>query len=145
MNIISQQGFTLIELMVTLAVLAILSTVAVPAFNTMLTQQQLNKSARDLALTLSDARAKAALERREVKVELNSSAVNTNTQFNWMPSGEAILSSTSPTTVTFLPIGVVQGGAAVTFEVCSSSTSGVSRIITIGRMGNLQPITEGTC
>ena len=54
------KGFTLIELMVTIAVMAIIAMMAAPSFGDMLQRQNLNKSTKELVATLNQARAKAA-------------------------------------------------------------------------------------
>ncbi len=43
------KGFTLIELMVVIAVMAIIAMMATPSFNALLLKQNMNKSARALA------------------------------------------------------------------------------------------------
>ena len=59
-------GFTLIELMVTIAVMAIIATMAAPSFGNMLNRQDLNKSSQELIAILNKARSVAVLERRVV-------------------------------------------------------------------------------
>lgn len=56
------KGFTLIELMVTIAIMVIIATMAAPSFNNIILKQNLNKSTRDLVIVLQKARSKAALE-----------------------------------------------------------------------------------
>jgi prepilin-type N-terminal cleavage/methylation domain-containing protein len=76
------QGFTLIELIVTIAVVAIIAMIAAPSMSQLLVKQNLNKSTKELIHVLTEARAKAALDRTEIKVQLNSSIANTSTQLN---------------------------------------------------------------
>lgn len=139
-------GFTLIELMVTIAVLAIIAMMAAPSFGTMLNTQNLNKSSRELTAVLSQARSKAALERRQVTVQLNSTAANTINQLNWSPTGQARL-NTRPISIVFLPNGLIQNAVGNTvFTICDHATSPKhSKTISISRMGVIQTPVDGDC
>jgi type IV fimbrial biogenesis protein FimT len=99
------KGFTLIELMVTIAVMAIIAMMAAPSFGDMLQRQNLNKSTKELVATLNQARAKAALERREITVELLSADENTDDTLNWMPVGKSSLKTGRATEIVFMPTG----------------------------------------
>ncbi len=55
-----RRGFTLIEALVTIAVLAILTTLALPSFSARLTQHRLKSAAEHLALDMAEARFQAA-------------------------------------------------------------------------------------
>lgn len=68
MKIMKSNGFTLIELMVTIAVAAIIASVAVPAFNAMLERNRLEQSATSMALGLKEGRSRAATLRASVVV-----------------------------------------------------------------------------
>lgn len=61
-----KRGFTLVELMVTIAVIAILATIAAPSMNNLIAKQRLNSAIRELSNTLGKARSQAALLRIEV-------------------------------------------------------------------------------
>ncbi|MCJ8161402.1 GspH/FimT family pseudopilin [Acinetobacter zhairhuonensis] len=152
------RGFTLIELMVTIAVLAIIAMIAAPSFSDLLLKQNLKKSSQELANVLVQARAKAALERKEITVNLNTTNIadknlalkdTTNTDFttlNWMPSGKAILKTGSPTTITFLSTGLIKGvNSDTSFVICEKSSGSLSKTISISKMGTIQQVAEGTC
>lgn len=72
-----EQGFTLIELMVTIAVLAIIATMAAPSFNNLLIKQNLKTTAYNMRDTLKEARSRAILNRNETVVctSINKSSV----------------------------------------------------------------------
>lgn len=140
------KGFTLIELMISIGVLAIITTMAAPAFNNMIMNQNLNKSTRELIAIFSEARAKAALERQTITVSLNNSTANTGNQLNWMPSGKVVLRS-GVTQIQFLANGMTNTGTDNTFQLCDQALvdSEHSKIVTISRMGTVQIIRDGSC
>lgn len=145
----SKRGFTLVELIVTIAIVAILTVLAAPSINNLIAKQQLNKSARELSSTLSQARSQAALLRTNITVNLNSTATDTTTTFNWKPSGKSIYGSTSITAIVFLPSGKIQTATNTTpdtsLKVCETPYTGAKgKIIVISFMGSISQ-TEGTC
>ena len=54
-----QKGFTLIELMVTITIVAVLLSVGIPAFNSVVNQQQLKGATETLASDFRRARSAA--------------------------------------------------------------------------------------
>jgi type IV fimbrial biogenesis protein FimT len=68
MNARTLAGFTLLELMVTLAVLAILTAIAVPAFQTLFERNRLTSATNDLLGTLLMARSNAVTRRVATRV-----------------------------------------------------------------------------
>ncbi|MBK1692764.1 hypothetical protein CKO33_11380 [Ectothiorhodospira mobilis] len=64
-----QSGFTLVEIMVTIAILVILMTVGIPGFQRMMEQNQLATLSNDLLRSMTLARSEALKRGREVMVE----------------------------------------------------------------------------
>lgn len=152
------QGFTLIELMVTVAIMAIIAMMAAPSFGDMILSQNLNRSAQEFIGQLNNARSQAVLERKEVTVKLNktfdSLTTTEKTDFAvkklliWSSQGKSVLKTGSPTEITFLLSGGVKNFAAdingKPFIICNKSGGNKSKNISISLMGTIQ-VTEGTC
>lgn len=90
-GIIPQEGFTLVELMVTIAVMAIIALMAAPSMSNLLESKRLDANQRDLINTLSEAKSQAILGRQNVSVNLNSTASNTPTSLNWQTASNNTL------------------------------------------------------
>lgn len=71
----SASGFTIIELMITIAVMAVLAMLAIPSFNSFIAGQQAKTGAHDLFLDLLYARSEA--------IKLNSSVYVAATGGDW--------------------------------------------------------------
>lgn len=67
--VLSMKGFTLIELMVTLAVLVILLTIGIPSFNAIIRESRLKAQANELLGTMVAARSEAAKRNEPVYVK----------------------------------------------------------------------------
>lgn len=153
-----KRGFTLIELMVTIAVMAIIAMIAAPSMSNLVETQNLKRSTQELISTLSEARAQAALERMEITVKLNKNFDNlsasekadfeTKKLFIWEPQSKSILKAGSPTSITFQLSGAVKDYDAniknKLFIICNKSGGDKSKNIEISLMGTLQ-VTEGSC
>lgn len=127
-----QGGFTLIELMVAVAVLVILTAIGAPAFSTMIANQRLKSGASDLFTALIRARSEAIKRNTEVTL---APLMISQWQQGWRIAnpGDANLTLeqhgalanatiTGPASVVYLPSGRVKGSAAPAFELAVAGT-----------------------
>lgn len=76
------KGFTLIELMIVIAIMAILASLAAPSFKTLATAQALRAASSDLQISLLQARSEALRTNRNVYV-VPVSSTNPATTSDW--------------------------------------------------------------
>lgn len=103
-----QKGFTLIELMVTIAVLAIIAMMAAPSFMQQLRRMQLNNDAYEVVQLAIETRSEAIFRKQNRQVILTSSA---GSGFkNWQPSeNTSWATSAPPPTMTYNFFGYLTG------------------------------------
>lgn len=120
-------GFTLIELMVTVAILSVMAAVAAPSFTEMLASQRMRSTAFSIVSDLTLARSEAVKRGADVilvpvgtswtggwRVTLGSNAEILNTQGN---VGQGVTFTTSPSIVRFNRNGRIDSTLVVRFQL----------------------------
>lgn len=163
----SQRGFTIVELMVSLAVAAILIGFALPAFNDFIDQRRMASRANDMILAINYARSEAARRGEQVSVQ----AANPQGDNEWgggycvvagtpgncngdvlrrfAPVDDATFDATGPLNgrfaLTYSPRGILVGGAAGGLRLCSTDEDvDPGRLVTISFTGRPE-VEELTC
>ena len=160
-----RRGFTLIELMVTITVLAILLAVAVPSFDGIRLSNRLTSYATDLLAGSQLARTEAIKRNAPVTMCVSANGTSCATSGGW-ETGWIVLSGTTvihqqpaaaagykltegggTTSLTFESTGV--GAVQATFTICRASPSvgGQERVVKISATGraSITRTALGTC
>ncbi|MEQ8483268.1 MAG: GspH/FimT family pseudopilin [Pseudomonadales bacterium] len=157
-------GFTIVELMVSLAVAAILIGFALPAFNDFVDQRRMASRINDLVLAINYARSEAARRGGPVSVQALAPAADNEWGGGYCvvegdpgncggvvlrrfePYDDATLDAVpNRTTLTFNARGMLANGGAGTFELCSTDNSiDPGRVVNITFTGR-PDVEELTC
>ncbi|KAA0938915.1 prepilin-type N-terminal cleavage/methylation domain-containing protein [Psychrobacter sp. ANT_H59] len=154
----SSSGFTLIELMVTIAVLATIVGIAAPNISTQLANQRVKSTAATLANALTEAKVESVLRRQNISVVYgNSSAPKTiKLQANGseissynISDKSTVTQTITPSTVTnivFQPNKRIANNATVVYTICDSgSNSETPRQVSLTNIANVNTTNAGSC
>lgn len=157
----SQKGFTLIELMVTVTILSIVLSVAVPSFTSFFNMVKDNRVMSDLRTAMSVARSEAIKSGSVVSVcAANSGATacaasnKTAWESGWLVSDSAGVvlkvwadvpadySITGVDLVEFKASGETEAGTSQNFQITSPNNE--SFCLTVGPVGQVREV-DGSC
>lgn len=156
-----EKGFTLIELMVTIAVLGIIASIAAPSMSLQLANQSVRSSAAMLENALKEAKVESVTRRQKIEVKYVAAAGSTPASIQLKDSTSKIIASypftprnrvtasLTPSAVTaleFNPNKHLSGGANVTYTLCdNNSDAETPRQIKVDANANITNIEAGTC
>lgn len=142
------RGFTLVELMITIALLAIVATIAVPNFVQFIRNNQVQAKADELKTFLQYARGQAVTTRKTYEVD------TTTTAWELKPQGGAVerklefntaqakpLTNPSSLTLTFTPNGMTTSSAKIT--VCRDTDFANGYLLEVQASGVVKMYARG--
>lgn len=145
------RGFTLIELIVALVVVAILAALAVPSFKYLIAQSEMRAVSTALSLTMTRARSEATKRVARVTVVKKSAWIN-----GWriLDSVDGLILdqgpvagvtfTSAPTGLTYMSSGRVSGNPTPQFSLTSQRIPTIERCVSIDASGG-SSIREGAC
>ena len=155
-------GFTLIELMVTIAIIAIVAMIAAPNLQSSIDKQTIERTTSDFEKNLAQARADAVFYRKKTTIHINVTGTDTATDRYWaIPANTNILFktavcsgsvwSTTPITplssIVFLPQGNVESlPANIEIQIKNEKAERFIYLTNFGRItASLKSAFEGDC
>ena len=154
----TQRGFTIVELVITLLIVAILSTMAVPSFTTMIKNNRLTTQVNEFILALNVTRSEAVKRGSSVTI----TAVGGDWNAGWTVEDAAgndlrigdplqgtmtLTSGNSNTVITYLASGTATGtptAAPGSFDLCDDRTGETGRQVSISATGRIG-VSNITC
>lgn len=150
----ANSGFTLIELMVTIAVLAIIVSIAAPNISTQLANQRVKSTAAIIESALKEAKAESIIRRQNVTVAYNNTANTITLQASGANISSYDISASStvsitPTTVTaviFQPNKLIAGDDDISYSICDSGSSNETLgQVRVNKIANIDTTNTGSC
>lgn len=130
------KGFTLVELLVVVALIAIIAGFAIPQFGRMLDSNRVVSQTNSVVGLLNFARSEAVRRGARITVTsanntLTATVVGTNEVVREMDEARGSL-TVSAGAVTYRANGLTTSGADVTFQICADSNDGRDVTVTPG-------------
>ena len=140
----TSSGFTLIELMVTIAVLAIIVGIAAPSISTQLANQRVKSTTVTLANALKEAKNESLIRRQEVeasydntsktiKLKVNASGGTKDEITSYQYDAKSTINSIK-NKVEFKPNKTAD---VVTFTICDTNNTAAPRQVLVSKLGQI--------
>ncbi len=149
----TSSGFTLIELMVTIAVLAIIVSIAAPNISTQLANQRVKSTAATLANALKEAKVESIIRRQSMEFSVDDSNKVINIQHvvsaqvkstiaSYQYNSKSTIKSDNNGTNEFKPNRVAE---VAKYTVCDSNNKASPVSILVSATAAISNKQEGTC
>lgn len=152
-----QSGFSLIEAVIALAIVAVAATLAAPEFNKLVSNRRVSSAADDLYAALFYARSEAIQRNQNVVIQ----AIGGDWSNGWeVPdpanAGSFLLqhaqtrlvaaeTTSAATSITYQPSGRLPGGAVPKFTLCDTTHHARQRTVTVDLSGLPNSSVTGDC
>ncbi|MBE0407895.1 prepilin-type N-terminal cleavage/methylation domain-containing protein [Psychrobacter sp. FME5] len=154
----TSSGFTLIELMVTIAVLAIIVSIAAPNISNQLANQRVKSTTATLVNALKEAKVESVIRRQVITVTINNNSTNAGTLVledakenligTYTYDAKSTISgkdskNKAKSVSVFSPDKTADN--EVTYNICDSNTSAAPRQIEVSKLAAINTELGGTC
>ena len=147
----TNSGFTLIELMVTIAVLAIIVGIAAPSISTQLANQRVKSTTATLANALKEAKNESLIRRQEVEVSYDNVSSTIKLKVNTSSGSQDEI-----TAYHYNPKTTINGDDDVDFKpnktadaetlvICDIGDAADPRQILVSKLGQISIQLGGSC
>ena len=142
-------GFTLIELMVTITVLAIIVGIAAPSISTQLANQRVKSTTSTIANALKEAKVESVVRRQALDFSIDDSTnlisiktkgVSPDEVARYSYSSKSIIKA-QKSSITFSPSKRVD---AIIYNICDKNSSATMQVI-VTAVANISTVVGGAC
>ena len=144
----TSSGFTLIELMVTIAVLAIIVSIAAPNISTQLANQRVKSTTSTLVNALKEAKVESVIRRQSMEFSFDDSnhliaikSDNSNNIAQYSYSAKNTIKA-NKATIVFRPS---KRADEVTYTVCDTKNTSVAMQVIVTSVASISTVAGGAC
>lgn len=149
----ASSGFTLIELMVTIAVLAIIVSIAAPSISTQLANQRVKSTAATLNNALREAKTESIIRRKAIKVSIEDTGTiklvdGSDNIGTYTYDAKSTITGKDSDNKDKIELKFYVNKTTddkVTYTICDSSTSASPRQIEVSKLAAINIKLGGTC
>ena len=144
-----QQGFTLVELMITVAILGIITMIAAPSMSLQFANMRIKSTTATLENALKEAKAESVIRRQDIAVRYNDNGAAAgsisvgNIRTYSYDAKNTISEAANAASVTFRPSKTASEN--MTYTICDSNASASPRQIIVNESAVITTIIGGTC